>query len=205
MPRRTLLVFALLGLSGCSAVAALDRAASPQAVHELRAPREVPTRPASPLHLVVEVPATGGALSTERILVRPGGTQVAYLPDVRWSAAAPEMIQTAMIEAFLRSGAFAFVGRRPLGPSGDLALVTTLVDFGAVVTEEAEQGEGATIRMTLVAALVRERDAEIVASRTFSTTARAPDTTTDTVVAGYSRAADAVLTELVRWALSAAF
>ncbi|NBC96637.1 MAG: hypothetical protein GVY27_09815 [Deinococcus-Thermus bacterium] len=201
MPRRLSPLLAALALSGCSAVAALDRAAAPQDVHELRAPADIPAARATALHLSVEAPATGGAIDTEGILVRPGPTRVAYLPDARWSASAPEMLRTAMIETFLRSGAFAHVGRRPLGPSGDLALVTTLLDFGA---EVAPGAEGGSVEMTLVARLVRERDAEIVASRTFRQAAAIPDTSGAAIVAGYASVSDAVLTELATWATGVA-
>jgi cholesterol transport system auxiliary component len=47
------------------------------------------------------------------------------------------MLQSALVETFLRSNAFRYVGRRPLGVSGDVALVTDLVDFGAVVRATA--------------------------------------------------------------------
>jgi len=200
MPRLSLLL-ACLALSGCGALAALDRASAPLDVHEIRAPAEVPTGAARGIQLAVEVPATSGAIDTDRIVVRTSDTQIAYLPDARWSATAPEMLQGAMVETFLRTDAFTFVGRRPLGTSGDIALVSTLLDFGAEVTPETE---GATVEMTLVARLVRERDAAIVARRTFRRTAPVPDTSTAAIVAGYSAVAEAVLGELAIWAISAA-
>ncbi|MCU0854067.1 MAG: ABC-type transport auxiliary lipoprotein family protein, partial [Rhodobacteraceae bacterium] len=102
------------------------------------------------IDFIVEVPSASGAIDTDRILVRPTATQVAYLPDARWTAAAPVMLQSALVETFLRSNAFRYVGRRPLGVSGDVALVSDLVDFGAEV-----RGDGAVIEVTLVARLVR--------------------------------------------------
>ena len=200
MPRALTLLLACLALSGCSALAALDQAATPLDVHELRGPSQVPdARSTSPLHLSVELPSTGGAIETDRILVRTSPTQIAYLPDARWSAPAPRMLQTAMVETFLRADAFAFVGQRPLGPSGDLALVTTLLDFGAEVA-----GEGARVEITLVARLVRERDATILSRRTFRRTVPVPDTSSAAILAGYAAAADAVLGDLAAWAIAAA-
>lgn len=200
MPRRLSLLLACLALSGCSALAALDQAARPLDVHELRAPPEVPAaRATSPLHLSVEVPATGGSIETDRILVRTSSTQIAYLPDARWSAPAPQMLQTAMTETLLRAEAFAFVGQRPLGPAGDLALVTTLLDFGAELS-----GEAAQVEMTLIARLVRERDASILARRTFRRTVPVPDTSSAAILAGYAAASNAVLGELAGWVIAAA-
>jgi cholesterol transport system auxiliary component len=199
MRRPLTLLFACLALSGCAALAALDQAATPLDVHELRAPAELPqARATSPLHLSVEVPSTGGAIETDRILVRTSPTQIAYLPDARWSASAPQMLQTAMVETFLRADAFAFVERRPLGPAGDLALVTTLLDFGAEVA-----GEGAVVEMTLVARLVRERDASILSRRTFRRTVPVPDTSSAAILAGYAAASETLLGELAGWVIAA--
>lgn len=198
---RLMPLLAPLALSGCAALAALDRATAPQDVHELRAPSEVPTARATGLELTIEAITTGGAIDTEGILVRPGPTQIAYLPEARWSAPAPEMLRTAMVETALRTGAFTHVGRAPLGASGDLALVATLLDFGAVV---APGGEAATVEMTLVARLVRERDAAVVASRTFRRSVQVPDTSAQAILDGYSAASDAVLAELARWLLDRA-
>ncbi|WP_158547349.1 ABC-type transport auxiliary lipoprotein family protein [Rhodovulum sp. 12E13] len=198
---RLLPLLAPLALSGCAALAALDRASAPQDVHELRAPAEVPTGRATGLELTVEPFATGGAIDTESILVRPGPTQVAYLPEARWSAPAPEMLRTATVETALRTGAFAHVGRAPLAATGDLALVATLLDFGAVV---APGGEAATVEVTLVARLVRERDAAVIASRTFRQAVPVPDTSAEAILDGYSTASDAVLGELAGWLLDRA-
>lgn len=198
---RLLPLLAPLALSGCAALAALDRASAPQDVHELRAPAKVPTGPGTGLELTIEPFATGGAIDTESILVRPGPTQVAYLPEARWSAPAPEMLRAATVETALRTGAFAHVGRAPLGASGDVALVATLLDFGAVV---APGGEAATVEVTLVARLVRERDATVIASRTFRGSVPVPDTSTEAILDGYSAAADTVLAELAGWLLDRA-
>ena len=202
MFRPVLLLLAALVLGGCSAFAALDRVVTPQDVHDLRAPEPVRgARAAADLHLIVELPETGNAIDTDRILVRPGPTQIAYLPDARWSAPAPEMLQTAMVDMFLRSGAFSFVGRRPLGPSGDVALVTTVVDFAAEVPPNGETG---TVEMTLVARLVREEDARIVARRTLRNAVPVADTSTPAILAGYAAVSDAVLADLGNWVIGAA-
>lgn len=201
MIRALALCLVALALSGCTAISAIQRASEPLDVHELRAPAELPVaRGAQDIQLVVEVPAAGGAIATDRILIRSGATQLAYLSDARWSEEAPVMMQTAMVEAFLRTNAFRFVGRRPLGASGDIALVSELVDFGARETAEAA---GAIVEMTLVAQLVREDDARIVASRSFSGAARVADTSTPALLAGFDQVSETVLRDVVQWVLRA--
>ena len=193
-------LFAAMALAGCSALGALDRAAEPLDVYELRAPDDAPAaRSMQGIEFIVEVPSASGAIDTDRILVRPTATQIQYLPDSRWSEQAPVMLQTAMVETFLRANAFRFVGRRPLGTSGDIALVSNLVDFGADVRPGTD---GAVVKMTLVARLVREEDAAIVASRTFTHSVVAPNTSTATLLAGFEAVSNAVLTDLARWVYS---
>jgi len=197
MSRPLFLSFAAAALTGCTALGALDRAAVPLDVYELRAPDAAPAaRSAQGIHFIVEVPSAGGAIDTDRILIRPTPSQVTYLPEGRWSEAAPVMLQTAMVETFLRADAFRFVGRRPLGAAGDVALVSNLTDFGAEVVPGTD---GAVVEMTLVARLVREDDAEVVASRTFTRSIPVPDTSTPAIVAGFEAVSNAVLSDLAAW------
>lgn len=185
-------------LAGCGAITSLDRASRPLDAYELRAPAAVPVaRSAQAIEFVVELPSASGAIDTDRILVRPSATQVQYLPESRWTAPAPAMLQSAMVETFLRTGAFRHVGRRPLGVTGDIALVTDLLDFGAEV-----RGDGAVVTVTLVARLVREEDAQITASRTLTRSVPIPDTNTPTILAGFEAATEAMLTDLAAWVLS---
>ena len=195
-PLPALLAAALL--SGCAAISSLNTAAEALDAFELRAPAGLPVA-GSPqaIDFIVELPSAAGAIDTDRILVRPTAVQVAYLPDARWTAAAPVMLQSALVEAFLRTNAFRFVGRRPLAASGDIALVTDLVDFGAVVS-----GDGAVIQVTLVARLVREEDAAITATRTFTRSIPVPDTRSATIIAGFEAATGALIADVAGWVLA---
>ncbi len=196
-------LLAAAALAGCSAIAALDRAATPVDAHELRVPDDVPrARSARNAQLVVETPVAGGAIDTDRILVRPGATRVAYLPGARWSASAPEMLQTAMVGTFLESGGFRFVGRRPLGARGDVALVSELTAFGAHVLPVAGEGQGgAEVRVALVATLVRDGEGDVLATRRFARTAPIPDTSDAAILAGFDAASAALLRDLAAWVL----
>jgi len=199
MLRAFLVSLAATAFSGCTALGVLDRAAVPLDVYELRAPDAAPVaRGQQGIHFIVEVPSAGGAIDTDRILIRPAPSQVTYLPEGRWSEAAPVMLQTAMMETFLRANAFRFVGRRPLGAAGDVALVSNLTDFGAEVVPGTD---GAVVEMTLIARLVREDDAEVVASRTFTRAVTVPGTSTPAIIAGFEAVSDAVLSDLAGWVL----
>lgn len=192
--------FGLLG--GCAAIGALNEATDPLDVYELRAPADAPAARGAPqgIDLIVEVPNSGGAIDTDRILIRPSSTQVQYLPASRWTENAPVMIQTALVEGLERSGAFRYVGRRPLGPSGDYALVTNLSEFQAEILPEPQVAQ---VRIRLTARLVREDDAAVVRTRSFEAVVAATDTDTASVVAAFDQAASVVFAEVIGWVMDA--
>jgi cholesterol transport system auxiliary component len=163
--RLPLLLILPMILAACSAVTALNDASEPLEVYELRTPALQPAAARRGVEIVVEEPSASGALSVERIMIRPSPLQAQYLPGVRWSDTAPVMLQTLMVRGLLESGGFGSVGRRPVGSLGDYAILTELTDFQA---ETAEGQSGAQIRVRMILRIVRERDARVVATRTFS-------------------------------------
>ncbi|MDG4648519.1 ABC-type transport auxiliary lipoprotein family protein [Roseibacterium sp. SDUM158017] len=188
-------------LASCSAISALGDAATPLEVIVLETPGDLPVRPGRPLRrdIIVEEPSTGGALATDRILIQPGPFQAQYLPGVRWSAPAPQVVQTLMLRALDATEAFQYVGRQPLGPGGDFAIVTELVDFQAVLGPE---GETARVEVRMVARIVRERGVEIVASRTFAANAVAASLSDLDLAAAFDDAAGRVISDFALWTLS---
>lgn len=196
-----LALIAAFALSGCAAIGALNQASAPLDVFQIRAPQSLPVARGRPqgIDFIVEPPAASGVIDTDRILVRPNATQIQYLPDARWSETAPAMLQTALVEGFERTGAFSFVGRRPLSTSGDVALVSNLTEFHAEIPTGAAAG---TVRMTIIVRMVRESDTAILASRSFSRTVAVPDTGTPAIIAGFDAAAQEILRDLTLWVLA---
>jgi cholesterol transport system auxiliary component len=150
------------------------------------------------LDLVVERPSASSAIDVDGVLVRPAPAGVAYLPDARWSAPAPAMIQTALVEMLLRSEGFRHVGRQPLRSSADLLLVSDLLDFDASVAEDARS---AWVRMTVTARLVSDHGGTIVETRTFTHAVSTADLSTPAILAAFAVVADAVLVDMGRWLL----
>jgi cholesterol transport system auxiliary component len=201
-PRLFLALVTLALLPGCSALSALSGASKPLSGYDLNAPNPpVQARNTSSRQLVIEVPTAPGALTTDRILIRPHPLQAAYLPDGKWAEETPIMLQTLMVRSFEDSGAFRYVGRRPLGAVGDYALLTELTDFQA---EAAVDGKSATIRLRLTARLVREDDAAVISSRSFTQTTAVPSTEGLALVEGFNLANQALLSDLTKWVLGAA-
>lgn len=201
-PNRRLVLSGLatsgLALSGCGA---LGLGAGPTLdAFELQAPQDPPTaRRTLARDVVVELPDAGPALDIDRLLVRPNPVQAQYLPGARWTAAAPAMVQTLLLRTLQDANAFRFVGRRPLGPGADFALVSEMTDFQA---ELRENQPGAVVRMRLIARLVREADASVVASRSFTATAPVDSLETLPVVLAFNAATDAVMRDLSVWVLT---
>lgn len=193
-------ILALSALTGCSAISAITSAATPLEVYELRPPDTIPaSRGQLARDLIIEVPTTGGALNTDRIMIRPNALQAQYLPGVRWSDQLPIMVQTLLLRAVEDTGGLRYVGRRPLGARGDYALVTEIVDFQA---EAGADGSSATIDLRLISRIVRESDAQILASRTFSASAITTSIATDPLIVAFDAASDQLLPEFASWVLS---
>lgn len=199
-PRRDFLISAgaLSLLSGCGALSAIGDATTPLDAFELRAPDLPQAGRSLARSLSIEPPTTSGALDIDRILIKPNALQSLYLPGARWSDKAPLMYQTVMLRAFEDTGALSYVGRRPLGGTGDFALISEITDFQA---ELSEDGRSTITRIRLVARMVREADARVLSRRSFQAVAPAASTETLDVVQAFNVASDAVLNDLVRWGL----
>ncbi len=199
--RNMIVAISLAGLTGCAAITAVSDAATPLDVYELRAPASIEPSGGRVLarDVIIEIPTTSGALATDRIMIRPNALQAQYLPDVRWSEPTPVMVQTLMLRSIEATGAVRYVGRKPLGVSGDFALVTEVIDFHADVVPGTD---AAKVQITLLVRIVRERDASIVASRRFNATAVAATTETDVVIDAFSTASDQVFDTFAQWVQS---
>lgn len=189
-------------LAGCTALSALGDASRPLEIYELRAPVLAQgSAGRRSIEIVVEEPVASGALATERIMIRPTPLQAQYLPDVRWADPAPVMVQTLMVRSLLGTGSLGSAGRRPIGTSADIAVLGELTDFQA---EPVEAGEGALVRVRLILRIVRERDARVLATRSFEAVESVAATEADSIVAGFDRACTTLLSEMVPWILSRA-
>lgn len=188
----------LAALSGCGTLSALNDVSVPLEVYELRAPETIASGNLRqlPVDVVIELPTTSGALSTDRIMIRPNTLQAQYLPDVRWGDATPVMVQTLMLRAVESTGTLRYVGRQPLASHGDFAVVTELVDFQA---ELSEDGQTATSNLKIIVRVVREADASIIASKTFTATAPATTTQNEAIVTAFDTAATTLVTDFAQW------
>ena len=193
MTRPMSLLIAVL-VSGCSLLAGSETLD----VYELRAPGDLPStdRPIARV-VTVELPEATGTLDTDRILIRPDSLQAQYLPGVRWGEETPVMVQTLMLRSLQATGGLTYVGRRPLGSSGDFAIVSDIIDFQAET-----DGDRSWVRVTIEVRIVRERDAAITAGRTFSAEVQAESSATGDLIAAFDLASNDILDAFTRWTMA---
>jgi cholesterol transport system auxiliary component len=203
MLRPAALLIVLAVLSGCSAISAVGSATEPLDAYEIRSAGDLPRASGGPVarDLIVEVPTTNGALNTERILIRPTPLEVQYLPGARWSETLPLMVQTVFVRSLQDTGGVRFVGRRPIGLGGDFALLTEITDFEAVIGPD---GQTVTTRIRIAASMVREADAQVLASRVFEVSAVSPSTETIDIVRTLDQSMARLLPDFTSWAMRAA-
>ena len=148
--------------------------------------------------LVVENPATSGALSTQRIALTHDPVQIEYFGGARWTERAPQMVQTLLVESFENSGKIIAVGRQAIGLRSDFNLKSDLREFQA---EYDQEGEAPMIRVRVNAKIIRQPKRQIVASRTFERKIRADSTVMRDVVRAFDKALGKVLKRVVEWTL----
>ncbi|MHA6325128.1 ABC-type transport auxiliary lipoprotein family protein [Roseivivax sp. CAU 1753] len=197
---RLLPVLALLVLPGCSALSALSDATSVLDVYELRAPDDIAKAPRQRnYNVTVEEPTTTGALLTDRIMIRPSELQAQYLPDARWGEEVPVMVQSLLLRSLQATDGLAYVGREPLGLSGDIAIVTDIIDFQA---RDLPEADAAIVTLRIAVQLVREKDISILASRTFTAEARSASRDNAAIIAAFDQASDALMRDFADWVVT---
>ncbi|RDD71881.1 ABC-type transport auxiliary lipoprotein family protein [Paracoccus versutus] len=188
-----------LTLPGCAALRALEGEPD-RDVFELRPPSDVPRNCGRGrlAELVIEPPKARGTLDTDRIMIRPNQLQTQYLPDARWGDTVPVTLQTLLVRGFAVYDAFTHVGRAPLGAAGDYALISEINDFNAEVA-----GQGAVIKLSVDAQMVREMDARVVSRGHFTATAQAATTKTTDLIPAFDVAGQQLVAQMTDWGLNA--
>lgn len=197
--RRLAGLLSALAITGCGAISALDSASESLATYALAPPPRATAGPArgGPT-VIVDEPAAGTALATDRILIRPGALQIAYLADGRWVDTAPMHVQGLLATSLADTGRFGFVTTRSRGPLPDYALLTDLEAFEAQISPATPQGTLVVVRMTLT--LVREPEGRIVAARRFERSVPAPEASAAAIVPAFEAAMRPLLAEAANWA-----
>jgi cholesterol transport system auxiliary component len=148
----------------------------------------------------VSMPTASGGIGTDRIMIRPGALQIAYLPDGRWVDPVPVHVQQLLIRSLAGTGRLGFVGGESSGPLPDYVLLTDIQAFQAEVTPGGAAPVRVDVRMTLT--LLRDIDRSVIAAHRFERSVSAGSDDAATVVAAFDVAMRSLLAEATGWILA---
>ena len=186
-PRLALIALPALLLAGCggSQLASFDLAAAPSEKVRAGSIRGV---------LAVAEPNADGPLDSERIVIRTGPDQLAYLAGAKWADNLPALLQSKIIASFENARLMKSVVRP--GGASDYSLHVDVRRFEVdVVNNQA--------RIELSARIMSDRTGKPVAAKVFSATAPADRTADGKAAEALDAALAGVLGQMVRWTAAA--
>ena len=150
--------------------------------------------------LVIETPVAPAGINTNRIAVAHSPITLDYYAGATWTDSAPAMVQTLLVESFENTGRIVAVGRESVGLKPDYVLKLELREFQA---EYESPQAPPTVRIRLIAKLVRMPAREIVAAHMAERKQTAAANNLDSVVGAFDEALGPVLKEIVLWTIKA--
>lgn len=148
--------------------------------------------------LSLGVHAANAMLDSPRIAVRPTANEMQTYKGARWADNAPDLLQTALVEAFEDSGRIGSVMRTGGGSSrGDYGLWIEVRQF-----ETVYEGGAPEAVIEVQARLVKLRGGGIVASKRFRHGVAGRTPAVDDIVAAFGGAMSALTTDVVGWTLT---
>lgn len=147
--------------------------------------------------LRVNSPVSNQLLDGTRIVVLPEPGRVNTYQGVRWSERTPQLLRGRLLDAFQDDGRVQALSNEEQRLQADLELVSDLRSFHSQYRDGVAE---ALIQLDV--RLVDGRDQRILASRRFSVSQPASDTSIAAVVKAFSQAGDLLSRELVDWTLA---
>jgi len=149
--------------------------------------------------LVIDRPLSDPALDSPRIAVRPRANELQSYAGARWTAAAPDLVETALLRRFQDSGRIVAVGRGRDALRADYLLQLNLRAFESVY--DGESG-APSAHIALYATLLDAGSRNVVAGRLFAHHVRASDEAIPAVVDAFGAALSTLSAEVVDWTLA---
>ncbi|MFX0546615.1 ABC-type transport auxiliary lipoprotein family protein [Roseovarius sp. S1116L3] len=195
LTRRAAMLGAAASLGGCGALSSLNAAATPLDTYDLSPAAGSTAGRRSGRTLLVAVPNAPAAVSSDRIMVKPGAAAVTYLPDARWSDELPALVQSLLVRSIAGTGRMGYVGPNEAGPVPDLALLPRIDAFQVEIT-----GEAAVAKIDISLTLLRDRDQSVIKTAVFRNEIAAANDTPTAIVAAFQAILDALLPLMANWA-----
>jgi cholesterol transport system auxiliary component len=148
--------------------------------------------------LIVETPIAAAGLNTSRIALQRSPVTLEYYANANWTAIAPLMVQTLLIESFENSGKIVAVSRESTTLRADYLLKTELREFQA----EYDQAGPPRARVRINAKLARMPDRAIIASHTVERMIRAERNDLPAIAVAFDEALGGAMRRIVEWSLA---
>ena len=189
---------AVIALTGCQALSAIDSAAeptdlytaTPKSTFDLDLPNVY-------WQLAVEVPVSAASLNTGRIAIQMSPTSTDYYAKVAWTDRAPLMVQTRIVDSFENTRKIVAVARESIALRANYVLQPDLRNFEAMYF----YGQPPIVKVRLIAKLVRMPDRQIIGVASFERCVRARADKVPKVVDAFDQALGSVIKRLVSWTL----
>lgn len=147
--------------------------------------------------LLVDEPEAPDQLAGPRIVYAPGDGSYGVYAGVRWTDRGPELVQSLLVQAFEDSGRIVGVGRTSSSVAGDFVLLSDLRAFQAEIAAGTPR-----VRIELSARLLRSSSNKAVAAQVFAREVPLPGRDVESAIGGFNTALDAMVPEVVAWALT---
>jgi len=184
-------------------VAAVERmtgggpAVAPPIIYDLTAPRAFPPIDKVPAGLLAVLEPTAIIMfDTQKILVRPSGTEGPTFANARWSDNLPKLLHARIIQSFENANLLRTVTRATEGLTADYQLFIDIRSFQLSMTAEP-------VADVEFAAKILSNDAKIIEARIFRATVPVKPADAAGTAAALNEAFGKVIVELVPWTLSA--
>lgn len=174
-------------VAGCSAILPTPSVDT----YDLAQPAPAHAAVGRTLQVLVPEPTSDRAFDTDRIVVRPSATEIAYFSGAQWADRLPRLVQSRLVASLEASGRFRAAGRPGQGLAIDHQIVTEIRAF------DYEAGAGRVV-IALSVKLMDDRSGRVVAMQTF----RAEEASGDApkaAVAAFDRAQARLMPEIVAW------
>jgi ABC-type uncharacterized transport system auxiliary subunit len=146
----------------------------------------------TPANIAVSIPTPAPGLDTERIATLHDSNRLDYYRDAQWGATAPLVIQTLICDSL------AHVGFNSVAPEQARLNSTHLIDLQlrAFQAEYLDESAAPTVRVALVASVLRLSDRKLLASFPVSASVKAEQNTLRSVVSAFESASQHVAAAL---------
>jgi len=186
----------MIALTGCLGLGGDKTSAiySPQVKIETKSEWPSVTWP-----LMINKPLASEALDSSSIAVRPTPGELQVYAGAQWADAAPDMLQTALVQGFEDSGKIASVGRQGTGLRGDFVLMLDMRHFESVYADPSRPPSAV---IEVQAKLLVNPSAQVLATKTFRVSVPARDKDVPQVVDAFQGAMTDLVGQVVGWTLA---